>query len=46
LVRNFKKLIQDLEDWRNWCMDNPNESRGHIAYHLEEILNITRGEKK
>lgn len=42
-MRNFKKLKQDLEDWKNWCIDNPNESRGKIAYHIEKILNITEG---
>jgi len=42
MTRQFKKLKEDLEEWKNWCLDNPNESRGHIAYHLEKILKIVK----
>ena len=42
-MRNYKKLLQDLEDWKAWCLDNPNKTRGHIAYHLDEILKIAEG---
>jgi len=37
-MRQYKKLLRDLEEWRDWCMDNPNEKRGHIAYYIEKLL--------
>ena len=37
-MRQYKKLLKDLEEWHDWCMDNPNEKRRHIAYHLEKLL--------
>ncbi len=44
-MRNYKKLLEDLAEWHNWCMDNPTESRGHIAYHINKILEETKGVK-
>ncbi len=44
-MRNYKKLLEDLAEWYNWCMDNPTESRGHIAYHINKILEETKGVK-
>ena len=45
-MRNYKKLLQDLVEWRDWCLDEPNETRGHIAYHLDEILKIADGVRR
>ncbi len=37
-MRQYNKLLDDLKEWRDWCMDNPNEKRGHIAYCIEQLL--------
>lgn len=35
---NLRQLLADLEEWRNWCMDNPSEKRGRIAYYIDKLL--------
>ena len=37
-MRQYKKLLSDLKEWHDWCMDNPNERRGHIAYYINKLL--------
>ena len=46
-MRSYKKLVDDLQEWHDWCVDNPtNKDRVDIAYHLNEILAIIKGEKE
>ena len=40
MTRQYKKLLEDLKEWHDWCLDNPNKTRGNIAYHLDKILDI------
>ena len=42
-MRNYKKLLEDLAEWHNWCIDNPTEKRGQIAYYIDKLLNETKG---